>query len=386
MLKKNIEIKKKLLKLYKKDNPTNPTNFKKQYKIYSDVFEKLLKFPFRFFKGLEVGDFACGTGEFALIAAKHGAKTTGYDFNPISINIAKKKAKILKIKKVKFFIKEFFKMKGKFDFVFCTAALHHLPNPYAGLKHLKSKVKKGGFLFLSFGLDSSNLQHNLMKLIVRNWGDKNIKKAAKYIFSDHIKRCVKYGLRSEDSVIADQFINSQHNFLNLQKVFNILNKNFVLHSSWPPPFIPRGDSAHNTTILKNDKSLFPTELYWSSKTLADSKRISNFSNENIYKNFKNLVKTFNHQPNKSINNFLDKNYKKIITKMNIKKVDFSFGINDHNVKFYNEFYKLLIFLKKKPNSSMSEIKKVISRNKYLFKETNGLGLNYFIFKNRSNLI
>ena len=24
----------------------------------------------------------------------------------------------------------------------CTSALHHLPNPYTGLKHLKSNVKK----------------------------------------------------------------------------------------------------------------------------------------------------------------------------------------------------------------------------------------------------
>ena len=55
----------------------------------------------------------------------------------------------------------------------CTNALHHLPNPYLGLKHLKSKVKKDGFLMVSFGLDSSNLQHSLMKLIVRNWGTTN---------------------------------------------------------------------------------------------------------------------------------------------------------------------------------------------------------------------
>ena len=237
---KSEKIKSRLLKIYKKNNPSKPTNLKKVLKINQDIIENKLKFPSKFFKNLTVGDIACGTGEFGIVAAKNGAKVTGYDYNNISINLANKNSKKLKLKNINFLTKEFFQTKKKFDFIFCTAALHHLPNPYTGLKHLIKMVKPNGFIFLSFGLDSSNLQHNLMKLIVRNWGnkDEDIFKASKLLFKEHINRCVKFDL-DQKSVIADQFINTQHYYLNLNKTLRILNKKFDLHSCWPPIYIPK---------------------------------------------------------------------------------------------------------------------------------------------------
>lgn len=79
--------------------------------IYRDSFENKLAFPLRFFKKLSVGDFACGTGEYAMIAAKNGANVEGYDFNSQSIEFAKKNAKKLKINNCRFHTKEFFKIK-----------------------------------------------------------------------------------------------------------------------------------------------------------------------------------------------------------------------------------------------------------------------------------
>ena len=67
----------------------------------------------------------------------------------------------------------------------------------------------------------------------------DIMKASKYLFSDHINRCVKYGTRSSDAVIFDQFINSQHYFLNINKVFKTLGKQYELYSTWPPIFMPQ---------------------------------------------------------------------------------------------------------------------------------------------------
>ena len=134
-------IKSELLKLYKKNNLSLPTNIKKKIKINEEIFKKL-SFPPRFFKNLSVGNFACGTGEFNFVAAKNGAKTEGFDFNEISIDKAKKNSKKLKIRNCTFQVKEFFKVKKKYDFAICTAALHHLPNPYDGLRFLKSRVKK----------------------------------------------------------------------------------------------------------------------------------------------------------------------------------------------------------------------------------------------------
>lgn len=378
MIKQDNLIKDKLLRLYKKNNPSLPTNLKERMKINQNALEKL-SFPVRFFENLSVGDFACGTGEFCMVAAKNGAKAEGFDFNEISVNIAKKNTKKLKIKNCKFHKKEFFKIKKKYDFVICTAALHHLPNPYEGLKYLKSRVKKNGFLFVSFGLDSSNIIHNLLKLIVRNWGkeDKEITKTSKFLFKNHIERCVKFGLRKEDSVIADQFINTQHYFLNLGNVLKILEKDFSLHSSWPPKFLPLADSLNNVTVKKHN--FMSSELMWSTKTFDDDKRHKNFStsiNFGLFEKFKDLL---NNNPNKSIDEILKK-YTFLKSKKNFdySKLDFSFNLSKHTNKFYREIYELLLFFKKKRN--LNEAKKEINKKKNIFKGTNGLGLNYFIFK------
>ena len=300
-------IQKKLLKLYINNNPSNPTNLKKRLKIGQNDLEKL-SFPLRFFKNLSVGDFGCGTGEFSFLAAKNGAKVEAFDFNKWSIKIAKENSKKLGIKNCNFYEKDFFEIKKKFDFVICTGVLHHLPDPYKGLKHLASRVKKNGFLFVGFGLDSSNISHNLMKLIVRNWGksDYDIKKTSKYLFKNHIDRSMKFGLRKEDAVITDQFINTQHYFLNMKKIINITKKNFSLHSSWPPNFFPRGDSLRNDTLKINN--FISSELMWSTKTIDDKIRLKNFSikNDKKLQLFSNFKKTLNHNINKSIYEFLKK--------------------------------------------------------------------------------
>ena len=141
-------IKSELLKLYKKTNPSLPTNLKKLIKINEQIFKKL-SFPARFFKNLSVGNFACGTGELSFVAAKNGAKTESFDFNEFSIDKAKKNSKKLNIRNCKFQVKEFFNVKKKYEFVICTAALHHLPNPYEGLSFLKSRVKENGFFWVN---------------------------------------------------------------------------------------------------------------------------------------------------------------------------------------------------------------------------------------------
>jgi 2-polyprenyl-3-methyl-5-hydroxy-6-metoxy-1,4-benzoquinol methylase len=380
MKKKNSLIKKKLYDLYKKNNPSIPTNLKKRLKINQSIFEKL-SFPLRFFKDLTVGDMGCGTGEYCMVAANNGAKVEGFDFNEISINLAKKNSKKLKIKNCNFYKGEFFKVKKKYDFVISTGVLHHLPDPYAGLRYLSSRVKKNGFLFVAFGLTSSNITHNLMKLIVRNWGknEKQIIKASKFLFQNHINRCVKIGLRKETSVLSDQFLNTQHHYLNLKKVITILKKDFSLHSSWPPKYQPLSDPINNISI-KNE-SFDNSEYIWSSKTFSDNLRLKKFTKYKINKSFVNFLEILNNKPNKSLNEILEKN--NILSfqkKIDFTKLDFSFDLNSYIKNYYNELFKLINFFKK--NRSLNVVRKEVKKKKYIFRGTNGLGLNYFIFKKK----
>ena len=148
---------------------------------------------------------------------------------------------------------------------------------------------------------------------------------------------------------------------------------------WPPILIPRGDSALNDTILNTKNHLFASELLWASKTLDDSSRLKNFSNYRNYENFQNIIKKFNHKTDFSMNDVLNSKYK---NRKNIKKfdnIDFSFGINAHITKFNTELNKLFTFFKKK-SPTLKETKNFLSKNNYIFKNTNGVGINYFIFK------
>ena len=54
------------------------------------------------------------------------------------------------------------------------------------------------------------------------------------------------------------------------------------------------------------------------------------------------------------------------------------NLGNHINRFYHEVYELFLFFRKKRNLSAS--KKEISKKKFIFNGTNGLGLNYFIFK------
>lgn len=372
---------KKVLEIYKKKNPSESYNFKKTLKIRSDIISRKLNFPLRFFNKLKVCDFASGTGDYAIIYALNKAIVKGCDFNENSIQISKKRAKNLKIKNIKFEKTDFFKIKEKFDFVSSTAAIHHLEDPIKGLKHLKNRVKEDGFLFISFGLRTSNLQHALMKIAVRKFGkdDQQIYNTAKKLFPNHIKRCIRYGLRKESNVIYDQFVNPQHNYLNLSQVLKILGKNFILHSSWPKPFILRGDSAMNDS-LKNFQfnEFFLSELYWSQKNQDDKLFIKKAKSPNYEKIFYSFSNLLNNQNN--FQYFMRSNFKKTYKTIDLLtkgSIDTNYNL-DKNFKLFA--HEIKIFMKSIKDDDLSRMRNKIKSFKILFKGTSGLGLNFFIFK------
>ena len=149
-------INKQILDIYSRYNPSIPRDISKKLRVINDLFNFKLNFPIKNFKKKNIIDVACGSGEFAAYLSLSGHNVTGYDFNEKSINMGKKLAKKLGVKNsCKFRLSEFYKVKQKADIVVCTAALHHLDDPYKGLKHLSKLLNKGGYLILSFGLDLS---------------------------------------------------------------------------------------------------------------------------------------------------------------------------------------------------------------------------------------
>lgn len=375
------KINKTILKIYLRHNPSLPRSIKKKINVVNDLLNFKLNFPVKDLKKKKIIDLACGTGEFANFFAINGHEVVGYDFNSKSINFANKLSKKLGVSKnCNFKLKEFYKVKvkDKADIILCTAALHHLDEPYKGLKHLDKLLKKGGYMILSFGIDSSNLQHNLMKILSRLNGtnEKDIYELSNYFFKEHIDRCVKYGLRNRSAVIYDQFINPQHSYLNFEKIFLTL-KNYKLYSSWPKPILARGDSPYNDS-MKNlvGKNFSLSSFYWSSKQKDDIKNFTkvfskcNLKFSKIYKNINNKKKI------SKKNNFnIIQSLKFLINNSD----QINFDNNLHYKNFFIEIKKIFEILNRK-KLDINLIKKTINKQKILFRGTSGLGLNFLILK------
>ena len=372
---------KKVLNIYKKANPSISTNYKKKIKIMSDIFLDKLHFPLDKFKSLKIGDFACGSGEIAIFYRMCGHKVDGFDYNKVSIDYANNLKKKLRLTKINFHLKNLRDVKNLFNIVSCCAALHHLKNPYKVIRSLSKNVKPGGYLILSFGLLTSNFQHNLMKFISRFWGDNDnlIFKNSNILFSNHIKRAMKFGLRKKHQVIYDQFINPHHNYLDLKKVLNLLKGKFILNSMWPKNFIPEGDSAMNVSFLNKNYEIPQSNFYWATKSLDDFLIIKKNTNFKNYENFKKVAEYFNYPRNKKINSThllsnISKNLKQL---SKVKK--YFYNLDETVNQFFLEVDDIINYLMyKKP--SIFEVKKKLNKYKFLFKGSCGLGINYFIFK------
>ena len=96
-------------------------------------------------------DYCCGTGVHSIFPAKLGAKVTGTDFSPASINIAKKRANFFHVERECNFIlqdaKDIKALKDKFDFAICIQSLLYL-NLDDTLKRLSKLLNENGELII----------------------------------------------------------------------------------------------------------------------------------------------------------------------------------------------------------------------------------------------
>jgi 2-polyprenyl-3-methyl-5-hydroxy-6-metoxy-1,4-benzoquinol methylase len=106
------------------------------------------------FYNKDVIDFGCGNGSILLALMKRGAKSSyGIDFGKKNIQVAKKWSKIFNFdKNMKFKCLDIlkFKSKKKYDFIICSAVLHHLKSHYhfeKAMKNISSICKNGSYLY-----------------------------------------------------------------------------------------------------------------------------------------------------------------------------------------------------------------------------------------------
>jgi ubiquinone/menaquinone biosynthesis C-methylase UbiE len=379
-----------LLEIYKKINPSLRSNYKKQSNVNLKILQNKFNLDMSFFKNKKVLDLASGIGDNAINYAKYGAHVTLIDFNDISINYAKKIFKKNDIKNSKFIVGDVFnqikRINNKFDFVNCTGALHHFDKTTKGaLKEIFKVIKKNGHLYLSVGVNTGGLQHKIMKALSRKWGhqENQIKKSSTKLFKEYLDRSVKYGMRSKDQVINDQFVNHIHNYISIEELARFSEKNnFRIIHTEPKINYLSGDSVRkslNTLDEFSNKNSFRQQYYWASKNKDDK---TNFElNDKIYSSFFKFVDLANKNSEKK--NFFS-NYKTLnaLKKFNLfhkKFIKHEISLIKEKEKFYRELEKLMKLFSN-ANLDLNRASKTLNKSKNLFRNTAGLTLNYFLLK------
>lgn len=142
-MQKNKDLQNFYQKVYLKGEKKHYTHFVTKHTPTSEADEIIKETNWKSKKVLDVG---CGTGNFALKAAKMGAYVLGIDFAEEAIKIAKK---IRKHPNLTFKNIDVVNVKEKFDIIVSIGTLEHMDEPYKILKKLKSHLKPNGKIIIT---------------------------------------------------------------------------------------------------------------------------------------------------------------------------------------------------------------------------------------------
>tara|TARA_X000001036_G_scaffold139754_1_gene132525 strand:+ start:511 stop:1722 length:1212 start_codon:yes stop_codon:yes gene_type:complete len=401
-MKNNKKFSDKVLTDFRKESPSKinikkNSDFKDYLNLHLNLFENL-KFPVELFKNKKIVDLGCGTGEVDVVLNKFGGKLECVDFNKKSIdyaNFIKKKKNLKNINFKNLRIEDYKVKKNFFDISISFGVINHVYDQEGLFKKLVNSTKKGGYIILGFVEDAGLIQRLLHRAIIRRLSKKNEKKVyiyAKQLFSEHLNRSVKFGMRTYRGIINDYLINQVYYGLSSIKLNGWKKKyNLKFYSSLPQIALPiRIDSATQNFDLE-DKNLRKSieSLYRLRSIFAQNKdesvysKLLNLKNSNISKNIETFIKDLT----KILQNKNNYASKKDMQKLKYLKKKLTFEIInliknvekntlDNLSNMSNEITSILEGINNK-NFSFKLIKKKI---KYLFKGYNGLGTSYYIFK------
>lgn len=120
--------------------------FKKKERIrQTSEFEEVLKESS--WKRKTVLEVGCGTGKFAYIIAKKGAKVLGVDYSKTAIEIAQRKYKHNNLTFKHLDITQ--QISGKYDVIVSIGTLEHFDKPFKMLRIFKKHLNKGGTIVIT---------------------------------------------------------------------------------------------------------------------------------------------------------------------------------------------------------------------------------------------
>ncbi len=210
-----------------------------------NLFEHCLSLPFAVLRGARVLEFGPGSGENAVVAARHGATLTLVE--PLDYLIEKLRHKFDQhglagaIHEIHHDTVENFKTDLTHDLVIAEGFIHFLDNPPAMIGKIAAFVAPGGFLILSVvhpvGTFVEVMKKFFLRLAIQATGAKGAAaemKCAKSIFGEDFAK-INHS-RSFESWAGDTILNPLYNkkaCLGLEEAMRELPPDFALYSSWP---------------------------------------------------------------------------------------------------------------------------------------------------------
>ena len=386
-------------KVYKEEHPSfyvniNQKNLNKIIKARKNLLFNL-KIQTKWFKDSKLLDFGSGSGIYGLVYNLLGAKTDLVEYEKNFVDQSKKLfSKFARKNSYKIYSSNIFnfKQKKKYDIVVFNGVAHHTRNPNKILDKACKFLKRDGMIIYGIGNKSGFFQRALQRLILfkLSKNKSEIIKFAKILFREHLNRAQKFGGRTERQIIFDTYINPKIDCQSSKTIIKIFRKNKLeLYSSFPNIlsnefFTDDTENYRNfnskQTKGENKKKIFLSEHKWitslselgSKKSNKQEKiellkdKITNTLNDKNFNNYNlDYTKTISHCIN------YKKNLYNLFTNKNLKK-----NLNRYD-KFYDEVINLLKQLSKK-NCKIKDIRSLIKKNKYLFKGTTGVGMNYYV--------
>ncbi|MBI2837308.1 MAG: class I SAM-dependent methyltransferase [Acidobacteria bacterium] len=135
------------------------------------------------YEGKKVVELGCGTGEYSLWYATHGAADmTGVDLSKGSLALAEQKRTSGDVQNVRFLEKDILKLDlpdNTYDYAYSVGVLHHTGDTYKGFQHLCRIAKPGGVVVVSLYNSYSCFTLRVKQAICRLLGGKDLDKRAR---------------------------------------------------------------------------------------------------------------------------------------------------------------------------------------------------------------
>lgn len=256
------------------------------------IFRDRLHLPPATFRGAQLLDMGCGTGEHSSVYASWGAFVTGVEFNRHSID---RLTHLFKEHNLMDHLTQVIEkpvsewnpaQPPQFDLGISDGVIHHLDDPKAGFMKLASSVKPDGFVVISTGPIPGAEQRLLMQKLVRQFAS-NLEEAISLVkqwLPEYLERAVRFGYRTEAQVVSDNFFTPQNEPLRIGVVLGwLVETGLSLYRSWPPLEPNLADPASREEVQwwkpEYHSEIVRKASHWPYHTDGDELRCRNHFNE-----------------------------------------------------------------------------------------------------------